>query len=158
MCRAVTLVNRPHVNECVYVCCRDEHNLEENERIKRELNPTKIDEPKTPYHRGVSEDEEEEGDEHSLEMSPLSLSDEVQKTVKKLSAFEKCLESHAGTRVMIGDGDPSSSAAMEEDSLDDASKEEKRKKFLEARKQHYKVGRSLLYVELVFSYNAMCLL
>jgi Protein phosphatase inhibitor 2 (IPP-2) len=29
--------------------CRDEDNLEENERIKKELNPRKIDEPKTPY-------------------------------------------------------------------------------------------------------------
>ena len=28
---------------------RDEDNLEENERIKKELNPRKIDEPKTPY-------------------------------------------------------------------------------------------------------------
>lgn len=31
--------------------CRDEKNLEENERIKKELNPRKIEEPKTPYHR-----------------------------------------------------------------------------------------------------------
>lgn len=28
----------------------DEANLETNEKIKAELNPTKIDEPKTPYH------------------------------------------------------------------------------------------------------------
>jgi hypothetical protein len=30
--------------------CRDEDNLEENERIKKELNPMKIDEPNTPFH------------------------------------------------------------------------------------------------------------
>jgi hypothetical protein len=30
--------------------CRDEENLELNEKIKQELNPRKIDEPKTPYH------------------------------------------------------------------------------------------------------------
>eukprot|EP00889_Picochlorum_renovo_P000946 jgi/Picre1/27976/NNA_000937.t1 len=53
----------------------DESNLEENERIKRELNPTKIDEPKTPYYQSACEDETDEGD--SLEMSPLSLSDDA---------------------------------------------------------------------------------
>jgi hypothetical protein len=31
------------------VTTRDEENLEENERLKQELNPRKIDEPKTPY-------------------------------------------------------------------------------------------------------------
>ncbi len=34
----------------------DEANLEENEAIKAEINPTKIDEPKTPYHRPLSDD------------------------------------------------------------------------------------------------------
>lgn len=40
---------------------RDEDNLEENERIKQELNPRKIDEPKTPYLSPLqTEDEQEE--------------------------------------------------------------------------------------------------
>ena len=34
----------------------DEANLAENERIKAELNPTKIDEPKTPYHPPLEPD------------------------------------------------------------------------------------------------------
>ena len=34
----------------------NEANLEENEQIKAELNTTKIDEPKTPYHAPVDED------------------------------------------------------------------------------------------------------
>ena len=42
----------------------DETNLEENERLKEELNCTKIDEPKTPYHYGDESDgDESDGDE-----------------------------------------------------------------------------------------------
>ncbi len=37
----------------------DEANLEENETIKAAINPTKIDEPKTPYHRPMSDDEDD---------------------------------------------------------------------------------------------------
>ena len=33
-------------------------NLEENEKIKAELAPTKINEPKTPFHAPYSEDED----------------------------------------------------------------------------------------------------
>lgn len=39
---------------------RDEDNLEENERIKKELNPRKIDEPKTPYLSPQATEDEEE--------------------------------------------------------------------------------------------------
>ena len=42
----------------------DEANLEENEAIKAEINPTKIDEPKTPYHRPLSD----EGDDPAGKM------------------------------------------------------------------------------------------
>lgn len=37
-------------------CCAA--NLEENEKIKAELAPTKINEPKTPFHASYSEDED----------------------------------------------------------------------------------------------------
>ena len=37
---------------------RDEANLSENEKIKKELNPTKISEPKTPYLSPMETDEE----------------------------------------------------------------------------------------------------
>eukprot|EP01025_Chloroclados_australasicus_P050645 TRINITY_DN5847_c1_g1_i1.p2 TRINITY_DN5847_c1_g1~~TRINITY_DN5847_c1_g1_i1.p2 ORF type:complete len:183 (-),score=44.02 TRINITY_DN5847_c1_g1_i1:278-826(-) len=43
----------------------DEDNLEKNEVIKAELNPTKIDEPKTPYHAPVNPD--------AGDMEPLDL-------------------------------------------------------------------------------------
>jgi hypothetical protein len=42
-------------------------NLEENERIKAELMPTKINEPKTPYHAPLGEDPEaDEGESRAL--------------------------------------------------------------------------------------------
>ena len=42
-------------------------NLEENEKIKAELMPTKINEPKTPYHAPLGEDPEaDEGEPVSL--------------------------------------------------------------------------------------------
>ncbi|EFN54038.1 hypothetical protein CHLNCDRAFT_136100 [Chlorella variabilis] len=50
----------------------DEENLEENERIKKELNPRKIDEPKTPYLSPM--DTDEEGD-LGTRLRPLSLDD-----------------------------------------------------------------------------------
>ncbi|KDD74045.1 hypothetical protein H632_c1624p0, partial [Helicosporidium sp. ATCC 50920] len=51
--------------------CRDERNLEENEIIKKELNPQKINEPKTPYLSPIDTD-----DEFDVEsMSPLRLDD-----------------------------------------------------------------------------------
>lgn len=37
---------------------RDEANLEANEDIKRDLNPTKITEPKTPYRSPLETDDE----------------------------------------------------------------------------------------------------
>ena len=37
----------------------DEANLEENETIKAAINPTKIDEPKTPYHRPMSDEDDD---------------------------------------------------------------------------------------------------
>lgn len=40
------------------VSCRDEANLEANEEIKRDLNPTKITEPKTPYRSPMATDDE----------------------------------------------------------------------------------------------------
>lgn len=38
----------------------DENNLTENERIKAELNPAPIDEPKTPYHAPLTEEPDDE--------------------------------------------------------------------------------------------------
>ncbi|BDA44181.1 hypothetical protein COCOBI_05-3650 [Coccomyxa sp. Obi] len=52
----------------------DEANLEENEKIKAELMPTKINEPKTPYHAPLGE--EDELDEGAADMAPLTLEDE----------------------------------------------------------------------------------
>lgn len=103
----------------------DEDNLEENERIKMALNPMKIDEPKTPYHH--SEDDTVSDDE-SLGMSPLSLSDDVGRNqgMRRRSMFEEQLEMEE---------------TVSEETVED---KEKRRKFVEARKQHYKVGKHLL--------------
>lgn len=103
----------------------DEHNLEENERIKMALNPMKIDEPKTPYHHS---EEDAASDDESLGMSPLSLSDDVGRVegMRRRSVFEEQLEA-------------------DETVLEDTDEDkEKRRKFVEARKQHYKVGKHLL--------------
>jgi len=51
----------------------DEANLEENDKIKQEINPRKINEPKTPYH-GPMEEEPGCGEPG---MSPLRLEEEV---------------------------------------------------------------------------------
>lgn len=51
----------------------DEANLEENDKIKSEINPRKINEPKTPYH-GPMEEEPGCGEPG---MSPLRLEEEV---------------------------------------------------------------------------------
>ena len=37
-------------------------NLEENEKVKAELAPTKINEPKTPFHAPFSEEEDVDAD------------------------------------------------------------------------------------------------
>jgi hypothetical protein len=105
----------------------DEQNLEENERIKLELDPTKIDEPKTPYH--PSKDENLSDDE-SLEMSPLSLSDDVGVQGTRSGGRRSMFEEHLEQEI--------------EYSIDEEEGTEKRRKFLEARKEHYKVGRHLL--------------
>ena len=44
-----TARSRRHSPRACALRCRDEQNLEENEKIKAELAPTKINEPKTPY-------------------------------------------------------------------------------------------------------------
>lgn len=42
-------------------------NLEENEKIKSDLMPTKINEPKTPYHAPLGEDDDlDEGAIHAM--------------------------------------------------------------------------------------------
>lgn len=48
----------------------NEHNLEENEKIKAQLSTVKINEPKTPYHGPAVEEDELDG-----EMKPLTLDD-----------------------------------------------------------------------------------
>ncbi|KAK9915909.1 hypothetical protein WJX75_005872 [Coccomyxa subellipsoidea] len=56
----------------------DEANLEENEKIKSDLMPTKINEPKTPYHAPLGEDDDL--DEDAADMAPLTLEDDDART------------------------------------------------------------------------------
>ncbi|EIE25937.1 hypothetical protein COCSUDRAFT_64907 [Coccomyxa subellipsoidea C-169] len=56
----------------------DEANLEENEKIKAELMPTKINEPKTPYHAPLGESDDP--DEGAADMAPLTLEDDYART------------------------------------------------------------------------------
>ncbi|KAI8112179.1 hypothetical protein M9434_003503 [Picochlorum sp. BPE23] len=108
----------------------DESNLEENERIKRELNPTKIDEPKTPYYQSACEEETDDGD--SLEMSPLSLSDDAGTSDHgRRTMGVRIFDEH------LGGGDDEEMEDGEEDA-------EKKKKFMEARRMHYKISKDIL--------------
>lgn len=107
--------------------------MEENERIKRELNPTKIDEPKTPYYQSAFEDETDEGD--SLEMSPLSLSDDAgTSSQERRTVGVRIFEEHL--------------AAADDEEMDDEEEEdaEKKKQFMEARRMHYRFSKDILYV------------
>lgn len=63
MCRAHFglhgIESRPRNATCrIDTIRRDEANLEANEDIKRDLNPTKITEPKTPYRSPLETDDE----------------------------------------------------------------------------------------------------
>jgi hypothetical protein len=53
---------------------RDEDNLEENERIKKELNPTKINEPKTPFHLSPMNTDDEFDQAMEVEQGAMMLS------------------------------------------------------------------------------------
>lgn len=125
--------------------------MSENEKIKKELNPTKIDEPKTPYWSPLETTDED----LELGVSPLSLSESYMQDQVMKSMWEhgngspppsirengQGTSSSCGSRKSLdryyGDGVP------EDDNEDTV---QKRQRFLEARKMHYKISKELLYV------------
>eukprot|EP01026_Neomeris_dumetosa_P042769 TRINITY_DN3569_c0_g1_i1.p2 TRINITY_DN3569_c0_g1~~TRINITY_DN3569_c0_g1_i1.p2 ORF type:complete len:137 (-),score=24.36 TRINITY_DN3569_c0_g1_i1:341-751(-) len=66
----------------------DEQNLEENEIIKKELNTTKIDEPKTPFHRpsSIADEIDESMVPFNLDGSNNPVNVSVPEVVEKLAA------------------------------------------------------------------------
>eukprot|EP01102_Stenamoeba_stenopodia_P023279 TRINITY_DN9975_c0_g1_i1.p1 TRINITY_DN9975_c0_g1~~TRINITY_DN9975_c0_g1_i1.p1 ORF type:complete len:165 (-),score=59.39 TRINITY_DN9975_c0_g1_i1:219-713(-) len=103
----------------------DEENLEKNEKEKKPR--MKIDEPPTPYHYLSSDDERDDSldmDKETNENTNVNW-DKLQKDLEKASEAEQ-----NGTSTPKWDQSP-------DRTLTEQEKEEKRKKFLEKRKQHY---------------------
>jgi len=133
----------------MYPCictCRDEVNLIENEKIKKELNPMKIDEPNTPYLSPLDTDDE-------LDVSPLSLSDGAKKIQVGFSGelergicgdeCEKEGLTYGRRRSMdeyYGQG-----ISEDEEGGQEKTPAERKSDFVVARKSHYKIDKSILY-------------
>lgn len=127
-------------------------NLEENERIKADLNPTPIDEPKTPYHAPVpADDEVGSGDEAGRGVSPLEAGSEGARVFEVALAAERSRGRTAssasgrstsnGTRASTRSDDDGGGSAG--GSLGDEAAESKRRRFEARRRAHYNMGAAL---------------
>eukprot|EP00884_Botryococcus_braunii_P005904 jgi/Botrbrau1/15314/Bobra.0319s0004.1 len=125
----------------------DEANLEVNEKIKSDLNPVRINEPKTPYRGPMDADEEEELDDAS--MSPLILDVEAELTPFHSSRPTESGSRHSEGEMVSGNEDShewdgiSSGRASSEGEGSVESRAEKRRRFEQHRKQHYNMRQAL---------------
>ncbi|KAK2075962.1 hypothetical protein QBZ16_001298 [Prototheca wickerhamii] len=145
----------------------DEANLEANEDIKRDLNPTKITEPKTPYRSPLETDDEL--DIHGSGIAPLRLDEDLEAagppSLQRRSPHRTApapapilvhrspehaggsdSERHARSPGLCGrsprfSGD--TDWAEHEADSPDPDHQLKRQKFLEARRKHYNLKMSL---------------
>lgn len=131
-------------------------NLEENERIKAELNPAPIDEPKTPYHAPLPDDGDASGDEAARGVSPLEAGSEGARRFEEALAEREAEDAARGSSVSAGGGGRSSATRSSDEwggggsnppslpgSYGDEAAESKRRRFQERRKAHYNMGAAL---------------
>ena len=126
-------------------------NLEENERIKAELNPAPIDEPKTPYHAPLPDDGDASGDEAARGVSPLEAGSEGARRFEEALAEREAEDAARGSSVSAGGGARSSATRSSDEwgagslpgSLGDEAAESKRRRFEARRRAHYNMRAAL---------------